>query len=112
MIIYPSIDHSKIRKVGSTATCARCVATYEVTAPRQKFCSACVEAHTKEANRKRLQEFKMKNPTYDLEAKLRKYENSAVHCAVCQQVFKSITKKKYCSPECRKIGFSEKMKQN
>lgn len=103
-------DPAKIRKIGSSAHCERCTTEYTVSKTRQKYCEICSEIEKKEQIKRRSAAFKEANPNYRKEADRERIERSSKICVECGNTFKSITLKKYCSPECRKIGFYAKRK--
>jgi len=60
--------------------------------------------------KKRSVAFKEANPNYRKKANHERFERSSKSCVECGKTFKSITTKKYCSPECRKKGLYAKGK--
>jgi len=89
---------------------ARRMAEYTVLKQRQKYCDTCSEIEKKEQVKRRSDAFKEANPDYRKQSDLERFERSSKSCVECGTTFKSITTKKYCSPECRKKGFYAKRK--
>lgn len=99
------------REIWSIDLCERCGAEYIVNSGLQRYCKDCAEEATRQTRNDASREWNHKAYS-DPDKRAKKNENKRAKqklfiCAVCGHPFFALGRQKYCSDECRLIGFRQ-----